>query len=88
MDAAMNPNVAEQSFRCPVCRASQVLSPTCRRCRADLDLVFRAHSTVDGLVARWNQAASCGDGGQQSKIAQQLRLLAPVRLQEQGTGDR
>ena len=32
----------EDDFTCPVCRAAQPSSDTCRRCRSDLRMVLRA----------------------------------------------
>lgn len=34
-------------FRCPVCRARQELSRECRRCKADLELVYRIRKRLE-----------------------------------------
>ena len=42
-------SVEETNFRCPVCRARQVLAEECRRCKADLKLVYRARKRLEYL---------------------------------------
>ena len=42
-------NQRQQDFRCPVCRARQKLSLQCRRCKADLALVYRARNRLAHL---------------------------------------
>jgi hypothetical protein len=39
-------------MRCPVCRAENDRGPQCRRCRADLTLLFRLEGQRSGLVER------------------------------------
>jgi hypothetical protein len=36
---------------CPCCRASNETGPTCRRCTADLSLLFKLESDRDALLA-------------------------------------
>jgi hypothetical protein len=43
---------AAPTLRCPVCRAENDRGPTCRRCRADLGLLFRLESQRRRLLAR------------------------------------
>lgn len=66
-------------FRCPVCRASQVLSNTCRRCRADLSLVARAYRRLDYLERERDAARACGDRGREQLAIEELRWLVPSR---------
>lgn len=45
------------TVRCPVCKASGNTTPTCRRCKADLALVFadrerKQHSACTALIRR------------------------------------
>jgi len=77
-------------MRCPVCRADNDQGPQCRRCRADLSLLFaletqRAH----GLAAayrcmcqhRWKTALAITEGvNTQRRDQESLRLLAMISL--------
>lgn len=69
----------DPAFRCPVCRASQVLSDTCRRCRADLNLVARAYRRLDCLKRERDAARSRGDHEREQLVIEELRWLAPSR---------
>lgn len=40
------------TLRCPVCRAENDRGPGCRRCRADLGLLFRLEERRRGLLGR------------------------------------
>ncbi len=55
-------------FACPVCGAGQILSETCRRCRADLSLVMGVYSELAAKRAR------C------LALVRQRRLLRATRL--------
>lgn len=66
-------------FRCPVCRASQVLSETCRRCRADLNLVALAYRRLEYLKHQRDAARACGDREREQLVVEELRWLAPSR---------
>jgi hypothetical protein len=66
-------------FRCPVCRASQALSETCRRCRADLRLVVRARRRLEYVLRLQAEAVAAGDGEREQLLADELRWLAPGR---------
>jgi hypothetical protein len=65
------------TFRCPVCRARQTLRDECRRCRADLRLVARAHRRAHYLLAQRQQARTSGDVHRERLIAAELAQLAP-----------
>jgi len=75
---------------CPVCRAANDTGPTCRRCRADLALVFavegrRAHALAAARHAaasgRWDEA--CQHARRALKLrrgSDAERLLAALNL--------
>jgi len=69
-------------MRCPVCRAENTAGPQCRRCRADLSLLF----ALEGQRAHWLAAAQAAltraDGSEVLRFAaaaQQLRDGEDVR---------
>lgn len=70
---------ADPPFRCPVCRASQSLRETCRRCQADLGLVWRAHRRLAYVKRARAEALSRGDSKSEQRLADELRWLAPSR---------
>ena len=53
--------------KCPVCRARQPLSMQCRRCKADLELVYRARRRLEYLAGQ----------PQTERILAERRLLSP-----------
>jgi hypothetical protein len=64
------------ALRCPVCKADNAQGPTCRRCKADLSLLFaleakRARAIAGARAAlaegRWEEARA------QAKTADHLR---------------
>ena len=66
-------------FRCPVCRATQTLRETCRRCQADLRLVARAYRRLAYVKRQQQQARVSGDRHREQILAAELRWLAPRR---------
>jgi hypothetical protein len=54
---------------CPCCRASNDAGPACRRCKADLSLLFSVASQRDSLVADARRHARAG------RFADALRAL-------------
>ena len=70
---------AETAFRCPVCRAAQTLRENCRRCRADLRLVARAHRRLAYVKRQRARAQASGDLDRQRSLAAELLWLAPSR---------
>ncbi len=50
------------TLRCPVCRAENREGPTCRRCRADLSLLFALEDRRRQLLAAACVLAGRGDG--------------------------
>ncbi|MGE0756649.1 MAG: hypothetical protein AB7O38_06500 [Pirellulaceae bacterium] len=68
---------SDASFRCPVCRATQSLRETCRRCRADLRLVVRATRRL-AYVQQARELARAGGNNQLAEsLTTELRWLAP-----------
>jgi hypothetical protein len=77
-------------MRCPVCRADNSIGPNCRRCRADLTLLFALEGKRRLLLGKAAEAAQRGDWPEMSRLARQahdlrrdedtLRLLALGRL--------
>lgn len=70
---------AEAQFRCPVCRASQTLGDTCRRCQADLRLVLQVHRRLAHVQRLRSEARASGDAQREQALAAELRWLAPLR---------
>lgn len=66
-------------FRCPVCRASQILSDTCRRCRADLNLVVRVYRRLAYVKRERDEARSRGDNERVEVLMEELSWLSPSR---------
>ena len=74
------PDVSRSEFRCPVCRAAQILQDTCRRCQADLRLVVGAHRRWAYLQQQQQRTETApADDEYQERIAAELRWLAPRR---------
>jgi hypothetical protein len=46
---------------CPCCRAANAAGPACRRCKADLVLLFDLDARRDTLLAAARSAAAAGD---------------------------
>jgi hypothetical protein len=67
----------ESTFRCPVCRASQTLRETCRRCQADLRLVVQARRRLAYVKLLRAEALASGDGAREQQLATELHWLAP-----------
>ena len=47
-------------LRCPVCKAENSDPPTCRRCKADLSLVFALEADRTATLGRARQALAAG----------------------------
>jgi hypothetical protein len=77
-------------MRCPVCRADNTEGPQCRRCRADLSLLFAVEDQRRRLLDEAAACAARGDGAETTRaatVAHELRrgadswrLLAVGRL--------
>lgn len=69
---------ADSSFRCPVCRASQTLRETCRRCQADLGLVMRAHLRLAYVKRQQAETIAHSDREREQILAGERRWLDPA----------
>ncbi|MCI0463107.1 MAG: hypothetical protein L0Z62_39675 [Gemmataceae bacterium] len=77
-------------MRCPVCRAENAQGPQCRRCRADLSLLFDLEDQRDRLLHGARAFAREGDAEAALRLASRAhelrqgedsaRLLAVTRL--------
>jgi hypothetical protein len=50
-------------MRCPVCKAENTTGPQCRRCRADLSLLFALEEQRERAVASARRALGRGESG-------------------------
>lgn len=75
-----NAESSNADFQCPVCRARQVLTDSCRRCKADLSLLARLRQRAEFLQTEWLRAVSRGDQAQSERIRRELTVLAPRLL--------
>jgi hypothetical protein len=76
--------------RCPVCRADNTAGPQCRRCRADLGLLFELEQQREQALAAAVQSVARGSWSEASRLAERAswlrrgpdaaRLLAISRL--------
>jgi hypothetical protein len=78
-------------MRCPVCRAENAAGPQCRRCRADLSLLFTleaqraraldaayrgiAGNQLGQALARAGEADACRRDGESQRLLAVLHLL-------------
>lgn len=72
-------SAADNSFRCPVCRAGQPLQNKCRRCRADLTLVVRARRRLHFVIEQRERARNAGDRQRECELTHELEQLSPNR---------
>ncbi len=64
-------------MRCPVCKAGNTTGSSCRRCRADLSLLFTLDEQRQALLAKAQQALQLRQPEQAEALAvQALRLRA------------
>jgi hypothetical protein len=76
----------EDTLVCPVCRAAQAWCETCRRCRCDLGLLYRAEQARRSALqaalrnlrdGRWAEALGCAQASHALRpTADSRRLLA------------
>jgi hypothetical protein len=62
-------------MRCPVCRASDNKDPQCRRCKADLTLLWNLERAREQLLAKAARAAAGSDGMASWRYASQAHEL-------------
>jgi hypothetical protein len=63
------------TVRCPACRAENTTGPHCRRCRADLELLFALEDRRARLLADARAAIIRGDGEEVVRLAGSARRL-------------
>src|SRR5260370_1067423 len=62
-------------MRCPVCRAENTSGPQCRRCRADLSLLFALEERRARLLAAAQTAVQRGDADETVRLASAAERL-------------
>lgn len=67
------------ALRCPVCKAENSAPPTCRRCKADLSLVFALERDRAAALA---QARAALAAGRRSEALAQARRADGLRHDE------
>jgi hypothetical protein len=55
--------------RCPACKADNTQGPTCRRCKADLGLLFALEDRRAWLLARARRCLADGLGTEAARLA-------------------
>jgi hypothetical protein len=69
-------------FACPVCRAVIESGPQCRRCKADLSLLFALEARRDSFLAAARRSLAAGRANEALTLAhgvEQLRLGKDAR---------
>jgi len=56
-------------MRCPVCRADNAEGPLCRRCKADLSLLFEVEQRRDGFLAEARRHLHAGNYAEAVPVA-------------------
>jgi hypothetical protein len=64
---------------CPVCKAENAAGPTCRRCKADLAMLFALDQQRSALLARSRQSLHRGDECEALRTARQANDLRSDR---------
>jgi hypothetical protein len=62
-------------MRCPACRAENTTGPLCRRCRADLSLLFDLEARRKHALAEAARYAALGEGDQVVRFASEAHLM-------------
>jgi hypothetical protein len=60
---------------CPVCKAENAAGPACRRCKADLTMLFALDERRTALLAQSQQSSQRGDLAEALRIARQANDL-------------
>jgi hypothetical protein len=63
------------TMRCPACRADNAAGPQCRRCRADLSLLFALEDQRGLMLRQAALAARRGDWPEASRLAAEADAL-------------
>ena len=67
----------EDDFTCPVCRAAQPSSDTCRRCRSDLRIVLRARRAAGAARRQALLHLAAGRWQDALRAARELHVIEP-----------
>lgn len=62
---------------CPCCRASNTAGPNCRRCTADLSLLFRLEADRDALLAAAGRRLADGHAADAGPLLAHAESLRP-----------
>jgi hypothetical protein len=62
-------------LRCPVCKAENPTAGNCRRCKADLSLLFALEEDRDSLLERTRLALSLGRYSEAQALASRADML-------------
>lgn len=62
-------------MRCPVCRAENADGPDCRRCRADLSMLFTLEAQREQLLAKAHNAVRNGGWYEVEQLANRASAL-------------
>jgi hypothetical protein len=62
-------------MRCPACAAENSQGPQCRRCRADLALLFALEDQRRGVLAAARRHVAAGDGPAALGLAEEAHRL-------------
>jgi hypothetical protein len=62
-------------MQCPVCKAENTEGPTCRRCKADLSLLFGLESQRDHDMAEARRLSCAGQTDEAARLAMRANGL-------------
>jgi hypothetical protein len=62
-------------IRCPACRAENTQGPTCRRCKADLSLLFRLEEQRGRALAEARRLLAAGRTDEADALAEETDWL-------------
>lgn len=81
------------SLTCPICKAGNTRGPQCRRCKADLSLLFALEQERQGALAsayhhaaqgRWDKALDIAQGVEALRAGDDVRRFLAVAHLVQG----
>jgi hypothetical protein len=62
-------------LRCPVCKAENSTPPACRRCKADLSMLFSLEDDRAALLTRARQLVGAGSTAEAARLASRANVL-------------
>ncbi len=65
------------TIACPCCRAGNATGPNCRRCSADLSLLFKLEEDRESLLANAGRRLSTGNVSEAIVLLSQAESLRP-----------